>query len=364
MRVYQRLKKTFCLKPEKKINIVKQLSLFNKLVFVLNSIAAFVLLLSCIGPFVPAEAFPFISVLSLGVPILIVINLIFLVYWVLGLKRQAWLSLFILVLGYLVMGSFIGFGTTNDKSHKDDLKVMSYNVRNFNKYGAIDDPNIFDNTLKFVLKEDPDIICFQEVDYLRRAAFKERYPYQHLRFINNHDRVMMGIFSKYEILEANTLDWPNTSNNGAYADILYQNDTIRVYNLHMESLQITASKESLVKEAKPRLYKKLTNIFKKQSFEARLYQQHKDSVDFHTIVCGDFNNTQFSNSYKIVKGEMNDTFIEKGLGLGTTYSFLGLPYRIDYILADPIFEVQSHKNYKVKYSDHFPVMASFRFQKE
>ncbi len=343
---------------------MKRLSFFDKILFVINVLLALALLLACAVQYVPADEFPFISILSLGVPFLILANLIFFLYWLLRRKKQLWPSLGVLLIGYFIAGSFIGFDFTKEEPSSEDLKVMTFNVRYFNRYGKIKKPNVFGETFDFILKEDPDIICFQEINYLKRDEFKERYPYQHLRYHRNEGRVLMGIFSKYPILEANTLDWPNTSNNGAYADILYQNDTLRVYNLHLESLRINPTKDAMVKEAKPRLYKKLSRIFKKQSLEAKWFIQHRDSVAYNTIVCGDFNNTQFSNSYRIAKGNMNDTFLEKGRGLGTTYNFLGLPYRIDFIFADPIFEVRSHKNYDVHFSDHFPVMASFRLKEQ
>ena len=59
---------------------------------------------------------------------------------------------------------------------------------------------------------------------------------------------------------------------------------------------------------------------------------------------------------------MQDSFEEKGSGYGRTYNYHGLPVRIDFILADEGIEVKSHKNFNVKYSDHFPVMASFSLE--
>ena len=343
---------------------MKRLSFFDKIVFLLNSVLALALLLSCLVPFVPADAFPFISVFSLGVPILVGINLIFFSYWLLRKKPQVLLSLSVLIIGYFAVGSFIEFRFSENKTNGNDLKVMSYNVRKFNRYKAIDRPDVFGETLAFIRKENPDIICFQEIDYHKREVLKKWYPYYHLRFDNYENKTLMGIFSKFPIVEANTLDWPNTMNNGCYADILYRKDTVRVYNLHMESLQINASKEYVVREAKPRLYKNLSRIFKKQAIQAKAFRKHRDSVNYKTIVCGDFNNTQFSNSYHVVKGDMVDSFTQKGSGLGTTFSFLGLPYRIDYILADSAFKVMTHKNYDVYFSDHFPVMASFRMKND
>lgn len=362
MKAYPKLKRTFCSRRVKKISLVKRLSFFDKILFLINSLLALALLLACLVPFVPANEFPFIAIFSLGVPILVGFNLLFLCYWLLRKKRQAVVSLTVLILGYFVVGSFIGFRFSEDGSRATDLKVMTFNVRKFNRYEAIKRPNVFEETMAFILAEDPDILCVQEVDYRKRDAFKERYPYQHLRYDNYGHKSLMAIFSKYPIVKSNTLDWPNSMNNGCYADILYQRDTIRVYNLHMESLQINPSREYMVRQAKPRLYKNLSRIFKKQSIQAQAFRRHRDSVKHKTIVCGDFNNTQFSNSYRVVKGDMVDTFLKKGTGLGTTYSFLGLPYRIDYILADPAFKTVTHKNYDVHFSDHFPVMASFRLE--
>jgi endonuclease/exonuclease/phosphatase (EEP) superfamily protein YafD len=59
---------------------------------------------------------------------------------------------------------------------------------------------------------------------------------------------------------------------------------------------------------------------------------------------------------------MTDSFNVKGSGFGSTYLFKFLPFRIDFILADPEIEIKSHKNFKVRLSDHEPVMASFRLK--
>ena len=343
---------------------MKRLSFFDKIIYFVNILLALALLIACFVPFVPSDEFSFIAVFSLGVPILVSANLLFFCYWLLRRKRLMLLSLVILLVGYFAVGSFIEIKFFEDEVADGDLKVMTYNVRRFNRYRTINRPDVFGETMAFILAENPDIVCFQEVDYLKREALKERYPYYHLRYDNYESKALMGIFSKYPIVKARTLDWPNTLNNGCYADILYKKDTIRIYNLHMESLRISATKRYLVKEAKPRLYKSLSRIFKKQAIQAKLFRKHRDSVSYKTIVCGDFNNTQFSNSYRVVKGNMNDTFSEKGSGLGTTFSFLGLPYRIDYILADSAFDVMSHKNYDIDLSDHFPIMASFRLEEE
>ena len=85
-----------------------------------------------------------------------------------------------------------------------------------------------------------------------------------------------------------------------------------------------------------------------------------EATPYKKIVCGDFNNTQFSNVYKVIKGDMQDSFTEQGTGYGRTFNFRYYPVRIDFILADEAFEIMAHKNFDIKLSDHFPVMASIK----
>ena len=67
---------------------MKKLNVIDKIVFLINSFVATLLLLSYILPLVPPKTFTILSVLSLFVPFLILVNVIFFVYWLIKLKRQ------------------------------------------------------------------------------------------------------------------------------------------------------------------------------------------------------------------------------------------------------------------------------------
>ena len=172
----------------------------------------------------------------------------------------------------------------------------------------------------------------------------------------------MGIFSRYPIIASETITFPNSINDGSYADIVYKGDTIRIFNLHMESLGITPGTGVLRRSSSERLYSKVTGAFKKQEKQAETIRELIDASPYKTMLCGDFNNTQFSKAYHLIKGDMQDSFIEKGSGYGRTLNYFNIPLRIDFIMADQSFEVKEHKNYNFKYSDHYPVMASFRLR--
>ncbi len=342
---------------------MKRLTLFHKIVFAINTVFVFLLLIACAVPYISSEKFSFLSFLSLAVPFLVGSNFIFLVYWIIRKKRQLWLSLFVLVFSYFVLGTFVKLTFSEEKILEEDLSVMSYNVRSFNKNGGLNNPRVFEDVKKLIDKEDPDIICFQETGYLRRKEYT-KYPYKFLKYINNPGKVLLAIFSKYPIIKAELIHFPKTANNGSYADILYMNDTIRIYNIHLESFKITPNPNVLQKEPTGKLFKRLEKSFQMQQQQAKIIDLHCKSTPYKKIICGDFNNTQFSNVYQTIKGDMQDTFLAKGNGYGKTFNFLSIPLRIDFILADEAFEVKRHKNYNEKLSDHFPIMASFSMKSE
>lgn len=270
-------------------------------------------------------------------------------------------SLIILVVGYLVLGTFIKPNFGKENKSVGDLKVMSYNVRGFNRLEADRSLNTREKITGLVASEKPDIICFQEVGISMKSEFLD-YPYSFLDKFYDSNKVHLGIFSKYPIIKAETIQFKNSINNGSYADILYKGDTIRVYNVHMQSLGVTPGSGNVRSKPVEYVYDKVNHRFKRQMNQAKLVQEHKRDSPYPTLLSGDFNNTQFSSTYHLLKGDMKDTFIEKGTGLGRTYDLLFLPFRIDFIFADKHFDIVSHKNYDDKFSDHFPIMSTFNLR--
>ncbi|MCG2459598.1 endonuclease/exonuclease/phosphatase family protein [Flavobacteriaceae bacterium F89] len=337
------------------------INFFDRIIFLVNWVFAFLLLLSCAVPYISVESFPSLSILSLAASLLVPINILFAFYWLLKRKGQLLLSVSILGLAYICLGSFFKFRFSESHIDRDDLSIMSYNTRIFNRYEWIDNPLLGNEIVDFVSSENPDILCFQEFDDSKSNQF-EQYPYRYISYKEGTNRVIQAIFSKYPIVAKGSLNFPDSSNNAIFADVLYKEDTLRVYNLHLESLRIKPDAESLSKEPSGKLYKRLSNSFVKQHRQAEIFDSHRNATSHHVIVCGDFNNTQFSNVYKIIKGDLQDTFQEKGTGYGRTFNFKYYPVRIDFILVDKAFEVTGHKNFNIHLSDHFPVMASIRIR--
>ena len=95
---------------------MKTLGGVDKLVYVLNALAATLLLLMLILPFVPPKTFSVLSVLSLGVPLVILLNVLFFLYWLFKLKKQIVLSFVVLCLSYFLNGSLYKFSSSSDEN--------------------------------------------------------------------------------------------------------------------------------------------------------------------------------------------------------------------------------------------------------
>lgn len=271
------------------------------------------------------------------------------------------MSLLAIVFGYLMFGPFYGFGGTKESqdASPSNLKVMSFNAWYFNVNGWIKEPDIGDRIIDFIKAENPDVLLLQEHSRIRHRQLKQ-YPYRS-ETPYSLPKTTQAIFSKYPIIDNGSLDLPNTLNNIIYADILFEKDTIRFYNIHLQSFKIIPSTDNFSDgEKSGKTYKRLVDTFSKQVEQAEIFRKHFDNSPYSNIVCGDFNNTQFSSVYKVVKEDLQDTFLEEGSGFGRTYDLWKIPLRIDYILVDDDFEVLSHQNYDERLSDHYPVMATLR----
>lgn len=329
--------------------------------FLINSVVALLTLLSYGIYYVPPKTFSLISVLSLSVPLLIILNIMFVVFWLLKLKKQLILSLLVLAVGYNYVASFYKFSSQDSSNSEATFTLMSYNVRLLNLYNWIKEDSIPSKIQDFIAEEAPSILCFQEYDSSAGLDFRS-YAYKH-QINTSNNKSELAIFSTYKILNSGFINFSNSANSAIYADILIKSDTIRVYNVHLQSSGINPNVESLDKEQSNRLLKRLGITFKAQQSQAELVVDHVAKSPHKVLMSGDFNNTVYSYVYRILKGDLLDAFDVSGNGFGRTFNFRYFPVRIDFILADERFKVESFQNYSVPYSDHYPILSQFSLDK-
>ena len=333
---------------------MKKYSIVQKLVFFINSVFATVLLLSYVLPFVSPKIIPGVAVFSLFVPLLIILNLLFFVYWLLKLHKNALLSLLILTIGWFTSPPLIKF-SNKEVILNNDLKVMSYNVRLFNHYKHESDITTEQKIYEFINNETPDIIAMQE--FYQSKLLDIKLPHKYIKTKSKSNKFGLAIYSKYSIINSGSLNFKNSANNTIFIDIVKNNDTIRVYNVHLESLKVNPKKENFGEKDSERLFKRLSNGFEKQVEQTELILQHENSWKGKKITCGDFNNTAYSWVYQKLSKNKKDAFLEAGIGLGKSFRY-AFPMRIDFILADTKATVNQYKTYSnIKLSDHYPIMT-------
>lgn len=338
---------------------MKNLTFFEKVVFFINSVVAFLLLLSYVLPNIPPKTFATLSVLSLGVPFLILLNVLFFVYWLFKIKKQLLLSLVVISIGYFLFGSLYKFSNW-EADGTAGLTVMNYNVRLFNLYEWIPEKGIDEKLVDFVKKEQPQILNIQEYHSQDNLDFSF-YKYKYIKLEGEKSRVGQAIFSQFPIINSGSVEFPNTANNAIFADIVKGKDTIRIYNLHLQSLRIDPREQSLTTENSEKLINGIGEAFKLQQSQTELFLKHKNKSPYKVIISGDFNNSAFSYVYKTIRGDMKDSFKQQGNGFGRTYNFKFFPLRIDFLLVDKSWTVDNFKTYDVEYSDHYPILTKISF---
>ncbi len=287
--------------------------------------------------------------------------MLFVIYWLIKLNKRILMSLIVLAFGYSHITSLYVINEKLEHS-KANLHVLSYNVRHFNMHLWINDDQIVNKIKQFLIDENPDVIALQ--DFKEDVDFNLRkiYPYQFIQHRGKNKNNGLAIFSKFPILNTGNLDFKNKSNNAIFADIKIKTDTLRMYNIHLESLKITPKVKALSEENQQRLLKRVSKSFALQAKQANLISKSLSGSPFPNIVMGDFNNTAFSSVYREIKSNgLMDSYKERGNGFGKTFDFDFIPIRIDFILTDEKFKVIDFSNYKIELSDHYPISTWIQF---
>jgi endonuclease/exonuclease/phosphatase family metal-dependent hydrolase len=343
---------------------MKNLSWFNKFAFFCNIVLTVLTFLAYVLPFLAPTWFPFLSVLTLILPLFLILNSLFFFYWLLQFKRQMVLSGVVLIIGITFINKFYKFYSKNSEVTDKDFVVMSYNVRLLNLFNWIQNDHVANDIQAFVNDKNPDVLCIQEYSTSAKIDLKI-YPYRSIFMKGDKIRTGQAIFSKFPIVNEGELPFPKSNNNAIFADVKIGKDIIRFYNIHLQSIkispdvtEISENVEGINQEKSQIIFKRLSEAFTKQQQQAEIIMNHKRGCKYPLVICGDMNNSAFSYVYRSIKGNMQDCFEAAGSGFGQTYTFKYYPARIDYIFADRRMSVKNFTNFPdFVNSDHLPVMA-------
>lgn len=268
--------------------------------------------------------------------------------------------------------SFISFNGDRASDQKF-ISVMSYNAENVKKVRKKSGYLYEDKRqsyIDYMNSIDPvDLLCTQETSHAGVQIFEKGMYFKH-----SYVRQDWGtsIFSMHPIVNKGEIALGGEVNACIWADIKLADDTIRVYNIHLRSNQISMTTEKVLEDADLQTKKtwlgvrKILSNYKNSTIvrvrQSKLIKEHIDKSPHMTIVCGDFNDTPLSYAYNTLSNGMKDSFNKAGNGIGFTYAGLIPTLRIDYILSDDRLDIIEHKVYKGEYSDHYPISARIVLQ--
>lgn len=316
-----------------------------------------------------------LPMVGLVAPAIYVLTVILFLYWVLRwrLKRAAAMLLFV-VLGLGSVSLFWRPRVQRDYPvsgyGRSAIRCMSYNVRGL--YGE-DGRGAADRVAAIIDSLDPGILCLQEYNHgvaVRSEAFLRLLErYEAARFGLRDEVPPQAILSKYRILRSGVVTEPRSS---VWADLLIGDDTVHVVNNHLQSTGITAldnayitGYEYLSDTAREEKIRSIVGRFRRNCI---LRADQVDSVRTHLdavpqrlrIVCGDFNDTPVSYTYRRMAEGLNDAFSRCGHGYSHTFRGFFNALRIDYLLSSPAFEVLSYEVPDCDASDHLPLFVRLK----
>lgn len=358
--------------------------LINHILLGLNLLVAIAIGICYLAAYINPEKIWIPALFSLVYPIILIINIGFIVYWTLSRKVYLFISIVFILLGLGLLSNLFSYKSVDDSLLKDEksFKILSYNTRLFDiyKWSGKDDTSA--KIIDLIQKIDADVICLQEFvtesqGELSGSNLKNKFvqgKYDHVVYTfksrNKGQRHGIATYSRFPILSKGEIRFKNSPNITIYSDLLINHDTIRIYNSHLESIRFQRNdfdiinndieKGSSVVDNIVNIVRKLRNAFRIRASQADILNKHIANSPYSVIVCGDFNDTPYSNTYHKIKSKMNDAFNISGRGFGTTYKKKILSFRIDFILHDKIFESSGFKTTRQELSDHYPVSCYIR----
>jgi endonuclease/exonuclease/phosphatase family metal-dependent hydrolase len=319
---------------------------------------------------------PLLSTVGMAFPVFLLLNLVFLVFWGIFKWRMLWIPVAGYLLAYVPISIYMPINMQDDIP-EGALKLITYNVCAYG--GNYKYENGFEVILKYLVDEQPDIVCVQEdVDTWRRYVFQEYekklFPYNDTCVIVNNAASMnaLGIHTRYPILKRERIDYPSKANGSVAWWLKVGSDTLIVVNNHFESCHLNTNdrrqyrqmlhgemqKDSMRAESK-QLVVKLAEANELRAPQIKTVLKYVEAHSrYPIVVCGDFNDNPISYSRHAMSQVLTDCYVTTGRGVGLSYNQKAFSLRIDHIFCSK--NIQPYKcriDSKMDASDHNPMVC-------
>ncbi len=359
-----------------------------------SCLLAILYIFSFISPYIHPQKFWPITFIALAFPVLLAGVLIVFVSLLFFNTRWSLLVLLLLLLGYNNITRLIAFNIPQHFSVENksaSLRIMSWNVKGFgnNSKQSESPQSIRRQMIHYIKSLNADILLLQEFsEYKNEAVYSNTkmlsdslgYKYYYTSKDDildvSYGPIEMGsaIFSKTPLSDTVKMIYQNLTKpeSAIRASIAFNNRKVSLITTHLLSMNLKNvadeyDEDSLFNPDKEfnksaSKFAKLKHYDKVHSNQAIELKAFANSSPYPIILSGDFNATPNSFTYQKIKGNLKDPFLEKGWGLGRTYSRLSPTLRIDYILAGKEFEIVQYHCPQLQLSDHYPLITDVEWR--
>lgn len=220
--------------------------LFGLTFRVILIVAAAAMFLSYLSVYVNPSVFSLPLFFGLYFVPILGINLLLLLVAMLRRSASAWICVAAILPSLLYSELFFKIGH-KEEAQKEGiaLKIESYNVGMFSSSAnGLSRAECRKEVGNHFAENLPDIVCLQEFfaeSYTQADTIFSAYPHRHYHLFKARNGKLFGniILSKFPIVERGRLSFPNSTNLSIFADIEHYGRTLRIYNNHLESYNVS-----------------------------------------------------------------------------------------------------------------------------
>ncbi len=345
------------------------------------------LLISSYSYLIPPSAWKLPIFMALAFPVFFYITITLAIgQLIVRPRKYALIPLVFIIICSPAINNYFPIHISGKDNGNPKITIMSYNIMMFGETEKTKN-GTSNNLLDWINQYGADIVCLQEYCTAQKTG-KHRptqqqvnnalsaYPHKYITYPQNSN-IGLACYSKYPIQKAQAVPFYNTKT--PHRACIYHIDidgkTLHLINCHMQSNQLNQSDRELytqiarnpsqttdlLPQVSDKLLRKLSKAAIFRAEQAQIIEKIIGETPNGITVCGDFNDTPQSYTYRKIRGDMHDAYVTGGFGPGITYNSNGFWFRIDHIIHDNQLNTIDCHIPHIKMSDHYPIIATIQW---
>lgn len=356
-----------------------KIGFFSRFLLLLNIVFAILLLISGFSKYANPTEYSLFPFFGLPFVFFVFANLLFIPFWLFKNIKLCLISIIVLIVNYSNITSHFQI-RQEQKIPEHSIKIMSYNVRLFGLYNNNSNKYELDSIIGLINKENPNILFIQEYYCDEKESFPTRsnllkvgdlkYFSNNFTLTNKKHHFGTAIFCSYPIINSAVVDFgKKTGNSCMYCDVVINNDTLRLFNVHLASIHFGKEDYNFINELSSnnnespnikqnslKIFRKLRKAYKTRATQVEILTKEIIKSPYRVLIAGDFNDPPISYTYNSILGlDLLDAFKEAGNGWTSTFVGIFPFFRIDYIFHSKEIKSYRYRTIEKKFSDHYPI---------